>query len=177
MRALRAAREVDAPDWLIGGEAIRERIWDRLRLASGRARASDVELAFFDASRLAGEREREVHSALVGVAPDICWEATNRAAVHLWYEEVYGVELAPLSSCAEGVVISPETATAVGVRLLADDSLGVVAPYGLEDLFGLVCRRNPRVLTREQFRRRVQTRQIARRWPGVRIVEGAERGH
>jgi hypothetical protein len=70
--------------------------------------------------------------------------------------------------------MSPETATAVAVRLRADDSLQVIAPYGLDDLFGLVCRRNPAILTREQFHRRVQNRQIARRWPRVQILDAPE---
>lgn len=68
----------------------------------------------------------------------------------------------------------PETATAVAVRLRHDDSLHVVAPYGLDDLFNLVCRRNPAIVTREQFQRRVQNKQIAKRWPRVRVLDAPE---
>jgi len=46
----------------------------------------------------------------------------------------------------------------------------VVAPCGLDDLFGLVCRRNPRRVSVEHYRRRVLDKRVAGRWPGVRIV-------
>jgi uncharacterized protein len=48
----------------------------------------------------------------------------------------------------------------------------VVAPCGLEDLFGLVCRRNPRRVSVAHYRRRVRDKRIADRWLGVRIVDG-----
>jgi hypothetical protein len=64
----------------------------------------------------------------------------------------------------------PETATAVAVRLLADDRIEVVAPCGLEDLFGLVCRRNPRRVTVEHYRQRVHDKRIAERWPRVEVL-------
>jgi len=77
----------------------------------------------------------------------------------------------PLSSCADAVETWPETATAVGVRLLADGRLEVIAPYGLEDLFGLVCRRNPSQVTGDRYRARVEAKRIAGRWPHVRILD------
>jgi hypothetical protein len=48
----------------------------------------------------------------------------------------------------------------------------VVAPCGLDDLFGLVCRRNPRRVGVAHYRRRVRDKRIADRWPRVRILEG-----
>ena len=65
----------------------------------------------------------------------------------------------------------PETATAVAVRLLADDRLQVVAPCGLDDLFGMVCRRNPRRVSVDQYHRRLREKRVAERWPRVVIVD------
>ena len=138
------------------------------------APVKDVDLAFFDPVALGGERERSVQRALSAQAPDIAWDVTNQAAVHLWYPEVFGVDVDPLTSTSDAVGTWPETATAIGVRLLSDDSMQVVAPCGLQDLFGLICRRNPRRITREQYRRRVENKRIARRWPRVRILEATE---
>jgi hypothetical protein len=171
MRALHAARAVNPPDWLIGAGVIRDRVWDHLHGREHPPRAKDVDLAFFDASCLAAEGERGVQSAVTAHAPDICWEVTNQAAAHLWYPEVFGIEVEPLRSCADAVGTWPETATAVGVRLLADERIQVIAPCGLEDLFGLICRRNPRRVSREQYRRRIASKGIAGRWPRVRILE------
>jgi hypothetical protein len=49
----------------------------------------------------------------------------------------------------------------------------VVAPCGLEDLFGLLCRRNPRRVTAEEYRRRVESKHVATRWPRVRVLRTA----
>ena len=60
--------------------------------------------------------------------------------------------------------------TAVAVHLHADDRLEIVAPCGLEDLFNLVCRRNPRRITIDHYHRRVRDKRIAERWPKVEVV-------
>ena len=76
-------------------------------------------------------------------APDLPWEATNQAAVHTWYAAYFGGgEVEPLSSTADGVATWPETATSVAVRLDDVDRLEICAPYGLDDLLGLVWRPN-----------------------------------
>ena len=80
------------------------------------------------------------------------------------------VEVEPLTSCADAVGTWPETATAIGIRLLAHDRIEVVAPCGLDDPFGLICRRNPRRVTDEQYRRRVANKRIAKRRPRVQNV-------
>jgi hypothetical protein len=174
MRALRAARSVNPPDWVIGAGAIRDRVWDHLHGFTRATPVKDVDLAFFDPVSLDGERERGVQRALTAQAPELAWDVTNQAGVHLWYPHVFGVEVDPLTSTSDAVATWPETATAIGVRLLSDDTIRVVAPYGLDDLFGLVCRRNPRRATREQYRRRVENKRIAKRWPRVRILDAGD---
>jgi hypothetical protein len=172
MRALRAARAIDPPEWLIGAGVIRDRVWDHLH-GFAPAPSKDVDLAFFDCLALGSETERSVQREVTARAPDISWDVTNQAGVHLWYPQVFGVEVEPVTSCADAVATWPETATAIGIRLLADDSIEVVAPCGLDDLFGLICRRNPRRVTEEQFRRRVERTQIPKRWPRVQILDAA----
>ena len=171
MRALRAARDVGPPDWLIGAGAIRDRVWDHLHGFAPNTPSKDLDVVFFDPRSVGGKRERDIHRELSGIAPDICWDVTNQAAVHLWYPQVFGLEVEPLTSSADGVGTWPETATAVGVRLLKDDTIRVVAPCGLKDLFGMVCRRNPRRVTVDHYRHRLQTKQIAKRWPRVTILD------
>ena len=172
LEVLQAARDVDPPDWLVGGGVLRDLVWDHLHGRSGPPQPRDVDLAFFDATRLDPARDAEVEQALQARLPGVPWDAKNQAAVHTWYDRVYGGEVAPLTSSADGVATWPETATAVAVRLLPDDRVQVVAPCGLDDLFGLVCRRNPRRVSVAHYRRRVRDKRIADRWPGVRIVEG-----
>jgi uncharacterized protein len=47
---------------------------------------------------------------------------------------------------------------------------GRVAPCGLDDLFGLVCRRNPRRVGVEHYQRRLRDKRVAEHWPRVRVV-------
>jgi hypothetical protein len=169
MHALTAAREVDPPDWLIGSGAIRDLVWDHLHGYPGPSRPQDVDLVFFD--RALGVRSEQcVLDALRAVTPDVPWDVQNQAIVHLWYPEAFGVEVDPLASSADGVGTWPETASAVAIRLLADDTLDVVAPFGLEDLFGLVWRRNPRRVTLEEYRLRIGRKRVANRWPRVQVL-------
>jgi uncharacterized protein len=171
LQALRAARDVDPPDWLVGGGVLRDLVWDRLHGRSRPGPARDVDLAFFDPDRLDPGRDAEVEQALAARLPGLPWDAKNQAAVHRWYGRVFGGRVEPLASAADGVATWPETATAVAVRLDRHDRLQVVAPCGLEDLFGLVCRRNPRRVTVDHYRRRLRDKRVAERWPRVAIID------
>lgn len=174
MRALRAARTLNLPDWLIGAGVLRDRVWDHLHASSPHAPSRDVDLAFFDPTRIGRLHEVRIQMAITKHAPNISWDVTNQAGVHLWYPHVFGTAVDPLSSSADAVATWPETATAVAVRLLPDNRIQVVAPYGLNDLFNLVCRHNPRRATAEQYRHRIDRLQIARRWPQVQILDAQD---
>ena len=96
------------------------------------------------------------------------WEAKNQASVHLWYQQRFGYPVEPLRSAVDGVATWPETATAVAVRL-DDDRFQIAAACGLQDLLQGVCRRNPRRVSVEWYHHRIHTKQVAARWPKVRI--------
>jgi hypothetical protein len=173
MDALLAARNVGAPDWLIGSGALRTAIWDYLHGFSEPTPLADVDLVFFDPADTSSERECQIEEVLGDQLPGAPWEARNQAAVHLWFPEKFGYEVEPFTSTADAVASWPETATAVAVRLESDDSLTVVAPCGLEDLLGLVHRRNPKRVTVEEYERRLAEKRIAERWPQTTIVPAA----
>ena len=170
METLAAAREVDPPDWLIGAGALRTAVWDRLHGFDEPSDLADIDLVFFDSGDLTPGREGGVEDALRAELPGAPWDAKNQAAVHLWFPKKFGYEVEPLRSTAEAVATWPETATCVGVRLTCDDRLELVAPYGLDDLLGLVHRRNPARVSVEVYKRRLRTKRIAERWPRVRVL-------
>jgi len=177
MEALTAARDVDAPDWLISAGAIRDAVWDDLHGRPFTAVPRDIDLGFFDGADLTPERDRMVEDALRERASHLPWQAKNQAAVHLWYPRAFGMDVPPFRSCAEAVATFPETASCVGVRLLDGDEMLVVAPHGLEDLFGCVCRHNPTRVSAAFYERRVAERGWRDRWPRMRYVRpnGGER--
>jgi hypothetical protein len=165
------AREVEAPDWLIGAGAVRNAVWDRLHGFAEPTPPGDVDLAFFDPTALSAARNEEVESALRERAPDLPWEAINQAAVHLWYPPEAGVE--PHRSIEEAIATWPETATCVALRLEPDEALTIVAPFGLEDLFAMVFRHNPARVTAASFNRRAESKRITERWPRATVIPAA----
>jgi hypothetical protein len=170
MDALRAARSVDAPDWLLCAGALRNAVWDRLHGYAAPSELADVDVGFFDAADLSPARDSAIETALRASAPEFEWQAKNQAAVHLWYEQRFGVAVPPLESTADAVATFPETAVCMGVRLLHDDSLHVVAPYGLDDLLGMIHRHNPARATVEIYEQRLASKRITERWPRVTVV-------
>jgi len=98
------------------------------------------------------------------------WEVTNQAGVHLWFEREFGHPLEPLRSVDDAVATWPETATAVAVRLRNDGELYVIAPFGLMDLFEMVVRRNPRIVSEATYSKRIESKKYVERWPHVTVV-------
>lgn len=172
MATLSAARSLHLPQWCIGAGAIRNLVWDHLHGYAASMKPGDIDFAYFDPSDISCERDRLVGSMLDASYPGIPWEAVNQAGVHLWYEEYFGKPVEPFHSLSEALASWPEFATCVGVRLEDDDSLIVIAPHGLADLFEMKIRRNPTRIDLEAFRKRISEKRFADKWPLVRIIDG-----
>ena len=46
----------------------------------------------------------------------------------------------------------------------------IEAPYGLEDLLGMVNRRNPARVSIVEYERRLASKRIAERWPKATVI-------
>ena len=126
-------------------------------------------LASFDVKRLA--RDQALQHRLCALMPGWPWEVTNQAGVHLWFEQHFGHPVAPLASLADAVATWPEYATAVAVTLEQDDTISIIAPYGLSDLFTMTVRHNPARASVATYRERVAQKKYRDRWPGVTIID------
>jgi hypothetical protein len=171
MAALRAGRAVGAPDWVIGAGAIRDLVFDHLHGRSAPP-PRDVDYAFFDPVDLTVEREEAVESGLRRRCPDLPFEARNQARVHLWYEQHFGYAIEPYRSTEHAVSTWPEPATAIAARLHQDESIELMTPHGLDDLFDGILRRNSLQVTPAVFRERLARRSdLPTRWPLVRVID------
>lgn len=168
--ALRAVRTLQLPSWCIGAGAVRNLVWDALHGYAVPSRLADIDVAYFDANPVSAQRDHEAQAQLEALLPGAPWEVTNQAFVHLWFESVFGHPVAPLHSLEDAVSSWPEFATCVGLRLEPDDALTVIAPYGLDDLFSMVIRRNPARVSVRTYRERIERKRYAERWPAVTIV-------
>lgn len=170
MAALEAVQSLGLASWCIGAGAVRNLVWDKLHGFNEPSSLPDIDVAYFDPSNLTAERDKELQRKLTVVFPGTPWEVTNQAAVHRWFEEYFGQAVAPLTSLQEAIATWPEYATAVGVTLLEDKTIGVIAPYGLEDLFALLVRHNPARASVGMYRERLVQKRYSERWPKVRVV-------
>jgi uncharacterized protein len=170
MDALRAVASLRLQTWCIGAGAVRNLVWDHLHNHAQPSSLSDVDVAYFDKDDLNAETEKAIQSALQGTAPNVPWEVTNQAAVHLWFENYFGHKVEPLHSLEEAIASWPEYATSVGVTLSDREEIQIISPWGLEDLFGVTVRRNPTRVSLETYRQRVEQKRYTQRWPMAKVV-------
>ena len=87
--------------------------------------------------------------------------------MHLWYKDRFGYAIKPYLSSADAIATFPTTATAVGVRRIRGE-LECCAPFGLDDLFGLVVRPNKTQITRAIYEAKVERRRSI--WPRLTVL-------
>ena len=170
MEALRAVASLKLKAWCIGAGAVRNLVWDHLHGHTVPSSLADVDVAYFDESDLTPGAEQALQASLQTVAPGTPWEVTNQAAVHLWFESYFGHKVEPLRSLEEAVASWPEYATSVGITLGTQEDIQVIAPWGLEDLFGITVRRNPTRVSLATYRQRVDQKRYSQRWPMVKVL-------
>lgn len=170
MTALATTREIGLESWCIGAGAIRNLVWDSLHGYETPTHLSDVDVAYFDLSDLSQARDAEIQYRLAARSPEIPWEVTNQAGVHLWFERTFGHAVSPLKSLTDAIASWPEYTTAVGLTLLDDGTIDVHAPFGLDDLFAMVVRRNPTRVSIDTYLKRVEQKRYLDRWPRATVV-------
>lgn len=170
MQALRAVASLRLGPWCIGAGAVRNLVWDHLHGYAQPSRLADLDVAYFDPHDLSPETDTALQSALHTLMPDVPWEVTNQAGVHLWFESHLGQEVHPFLSIHDAVASWPEYATCVGVALNGKGHIEVIAPWGLDDLFGMVVRHNPTRASIQTYLQRVHRKRYLERWPKVSVV-------
>jgi hypothetical protein len=171
MAALRAVRSLGLRSWCIGAGAIRSLVWDTLHGFDRRSAVEDLDVVYFDV-KASPEQDAGHEDRLRSAMPGFNWEVTNQAGVHRWLAAALGQVVPPLASLEDGVATWPEFATCVGVWLNEDESLGVIAPHGLDDLFELRVRHNPLRASLATYRQRVAAKRFGERWPRLSIDMG-----
>lgn len=169
--ALEEARTLELSSWCIGGGAVRNLVWDYLHGYESPSYLADIDVAYFDPLDMRLETEQRLQRKLKERCPNLPWEVTNQAAVHLWFEQQFGHPVEPLNSLIDSIASWPEYTTSVGITLHHDSGIEILAPHGLEDLFGIIVRRNPTRVSIESYNQRTLQKQYAARWPMVKVVQ------
>ena len=171
MRVLTTLRELDLPDWRVFSGAVYQTAWNAVTGRDPDYGLKDYDVGYFDPDT--SWDAEDVFIKRVAAAFDAPLseqvEVRNQARVHLWFEQHFGEPYEPLTSTDEALGRFVCPAFAVGVRLEPDDTISIAAPFGLDDLFGMVLRPNPH---RPQARGwdRITASALAR-WPEAAIIE------
>lgn len=165
MAILRTVRDLKLNDWAIGAGFVRNRVWDAVSGHRTPTVPGDTDVLYYDAGDLRPETETALEARLRAVMPDVPpWSVTNQARMHTENGD------RPYTSTTDALCFWLETPTCVAVRLERDETITVLAPHGLDDLFGLRVRPTPNGRTKlDAYRARIQAKNWPARWPGVSI--------
>lgn len=165
MRCLRAVQVLPERGAWIAAGFIRSLVWDVL--SGTQTELNDVHVIWFDETS-DPQRDRVLESMLGSVMGAVPWSVENQAHLHLGHGD------APYRSVQHALKHSPETATAVAVRLDDVGKVDLLAPFGLGDLFDRRVRPTPHMQSRPDrrgaFAGRCLSQRWEKRWPGV-VVE------
>ncbi|MCV6574272.1 MAG: nucleotidyltransferase family protein [Cohaesibacter sp.] len=175
MTLLHALRVLDLPDWRLVAGCLYQTVWNRLTHRPQGYGIKDYDIAYFDDQDLSYEAEDRVIQTAKIALPD--WEdkieVRNQARVHLWYADKFGGEIGDypqLTHTDQSLENYLCTTNAIAVRLQADDSLSIAAPFGLSDIFSLTLRRcATHAANRKNYIKKAKT--TARLWPEVKILD------
>lgn len=172
MHVLTTVRTLDLPDWRLVSGAVYQAVWNARTGRPAAYGVKDYDLAYFDGSDLSYEAE-DVVIKRVAAAFDEPFrsqvEVRNQARVHLWFQNRFGEPYAPLHSTDEALRRFVAPTFAVGVRLEADDSLSIAAPFGLDDVFAMTIRPNPNRPVARGWTKAVDSARA--RWPELTVIE------
>lgn len=167
--ALFAARDVALPAWRIVAGAIYNTVWNHLTGRPSGYGVSDIDLAYFDGSDLSWDAEdrviRRAEPAFAALPVPV--EIRNQARVHLWFADRFGTPGQKLRSTEDGLATYASRSHAVGVRLLADDTVDIAAPFGLSEVFAMHVRPNRALDNAETHARKAaRAREL---WPEITV--------
>ena len=191
MRCLRALRTLALPQGYIGAGFVRNAIWDELHQKVSPTPLNDIDVVYFcdevtvphssaerkhtnaSLSQLAAQsevlslvksKEQAIERELTRLVPQATWQVKNQARMHMMHHH------SAYKSCSEAISYWIERETCVAVRLLANDDVDVLAPFGLEANFAGTISINPKYPRPEVFVQRVVSKNWRKVWPLLKVV-------
>ena len=161
MEILKILKNLKLNDCWVGAGFVRNKIWDHQHKIS-RTKLNDIDVIYYDATICSKESDISIEQALKLIRPDVSWSVKNQGRMHIRNGH------SPYKDCYEAISFWPETATAIAIRLSAENLIEYIAPYGLEDLFNLYVVPTPSFdLT--VFNNRIKTKNWKQRWSKLKI--------
>jgi hypothetical protein len=168
-KTLEQAPLLGAPHWYIGAGIIAQTVWNHTHGFPLTTGIKDIDFVYFDP-----DTSYEAEDAFIKKGDGIFRNITipveiyNQARVHLWYQEHFGYVIPAHHSTEAAIDTWPTTATAVGVTLDDHQNIKIYAPFGLDDLLGLIVRPNKPTITEKVYLDKVNRWKAI--WPDLKIV-------
>ena len=171
MHVLGTVRGLDLNDWRVFSGAVYQSVWNAVTGRPAGYGIRDYDLGYFDPDTSWEAEDAVIRRVAAAFEPPFrdMVEVRNQARVHLWFEGKFGEPYDALTGTDEALARFVAPAFAVGVRLEADDTVSVAAPFGLEDVFSLTIRPNPNRPLAKGWDRAVANARS--RWPELTIVQ------
>ena len=187
MDCLHALRVLDLPQGYIGAGFVRNAIWDDLHNNDISTPLNDIDVIYFSdevfqtqsihalnlpkekedaqsqALFLTKLKEQEIECELSRLVPQANWQVKNQARMNLAHGH------APYKNCHDAISHWIERETCVAVRLLANDDLDVLAPFGLEANFAGTISINPKYSRPDVFKQRLASKNWLTVWPSLTV--------
>ena len=161
--------ELELPDAYLAAGSLCQTVWNHVSGFPPGHGITDYDVLYCDLDDLswAGEDRviRRCAKAFADLGADV--EVRNQARVHLWYPAKFGLPRQPLRSTREGIDNFLHCNSALGMRK-TPGGYDVYAPFGFNDVFGLVVRPNYLYNLPERYEEKAD--RWRRTWPGVEIV-------
>ena len=158
MAILTIIRDLELNDsWLAAG-SVRNFIWNLLSEKPAFDRETDVDVIFFDPD-VSYEETLAIENQLKEDFPRYQWELKNQVYMHQ-----HSPHTAPYVNSCDAMSKYPERCTAIGLRLHADATVELFAPYGLEDILNFQVRPTPHFLENEDRMKLYQKRLSKKNW-------------
>jgi hypothetical protein len=160
---LRRAPDLQVPNWYLGAGCVAQTVWNAAHGFEPSFGIKDYDLVYYDSSDLSSESENDyaAKAARLFRDLDVAIDVKNEARVHLWHEQHFGYKIAPYESVERAISTWPTTATSVAITRGVDGTLRLCAPFGLNDLLGLIVRPNKTQITRQIYQAKIA------RWVGL----------
>ena len=160
MRALRAAKSLRLPDWLIAAGFVRNIIWSSI--FSNDVELNDIDLIYYCTSNVSAERDSELEQELLSLEPELPWSVKNQARMHARNMD------AQYKNTLDAMAHWPEKQTAIGVMLDQDNNIVVKHSFDLALQFNGQINHNP-AMSVNSFKERVASKGWLKIWPALEV--------
>lgn len=153
-------------EWWLTAGAVFQNVWNHVEGRPPGYGVKDYDVFYFDGHDLSWEAEDRVIRAAADMFSDVDAdiEIRNEARVHLWYQSRFGVAAEPFTSACDAIDAFASTTCCVAVTSTGS-GVEVYAPHGLDDVFAMHMRPNPRLAPQAVYDAKVS--QYKQRWPAL----------